>query len=136
MRADLSELTPPGEGDLAELQFLLARRRDLVTDRSRAITRLRETLLAIFPALERALDLNRTGALTLVARYQTPSKIRRIGHKRLAAYLRNRRVQSADALAQKALSAAKKAQKVLVITHNSGKRIMGERTGTQECERG
>jgi transposase len=106
MRPDLGELAP-GEGDLAELQLLLARRRDLVTDRTRAITRLRETLLAIFPALERALDLTRTGALTLVARYQTPSKIRRIGHKRLAAYLRNRHVQSADALAQKALTAAK-----------------------------
>jgi len=106
MRPDLGELAP-GEGDLAELQLLLARRRDLVTDRTRAITRLRETLLAIFPALERALDLTRTGALTLVARYQTPSKIRRIGHKRLAAYLRNRHVQSADALVQKALTAAK-----------------------------
>jgi transposase len=37
MRSDLGELTP-GEGGLVELQLLLARRRDLITDRTRAIT--------------------------------------------------------------------------------------------------
>jgi transposase len=105
MRSDLGELTP-GEGGLAELQLLLARRRDLITDRTRAITRLRETLVSLSPALERTLDLNRRSALTLVAHYQTPAQIRRIGRKRLSAYLRKRRVQGADALARKALSAA------------------------------
>ncbi|MBA3425656.1 MAG: IS110 family transposase, partial [Rubrobacter sp.] len=54
MRPDLGGLTPT-EGDLAELQILLARRRDLVADRTRSVTRLREALLALFPALERAL---------------------------------------------------------------------------------
>jgi hypothetical protein len=62
MRRDLGELMP-GEEALAELQLLLARRRDLVVDRSRAITRLREALLALFPALERNLDLKTTGVL-------------------------------------------------------------------------
>jgi transposase len=57
MRADLSELKP-GEQELSELQLLLGRRRDLITDQSRTITRLREALLSLFPALERALDLN------------------------------------------------------------------------------
>lgn len=72
MRSDLGQLAP-GEGELAELQFLLARRRDLVTDQSRAITRLRETLLSLFPALERALNLNNKGDdLTLVARATRP----------------------------------------------------------------
>ena len=85
---------------------MLARRRDLITDRTRAITRLRETLVVLFPALERTLDLNRRSALTLVAHYQTPAKIRRIGRKRLSAYLKKRRVQGADALARKALAAA------------------------------
>jgi transposase len=106
MRRDLGELIP-GEEALAELQLLLARRRDLVADRSRAITRLREALLALFPALERNLELDNKGALILVAHYQTPAQIRRAGRKRLAAYLRNRDVQGADALAQKALTAAK-----------------------------
>ena len=60
MRPDLGELEP-GEEEIAELQLLLARRRDLVTDQSRTITRLREALLSLFPALERALDLNSKG---------------------------------------------------------------------------
>jgi transposase len=106
MRRDLGELVPAEEA-LAELQLLLARRRDLVADRSRTITRLREALLALFPALERNLDLNNRGALILVAHYQTPAQIRRAGRKRLATYLRNRGVQGADTLAQKALTAAK-----------------------------
>lgn len=44
----------------------------------------------------------------MVARYQTPSAIRRAGRKRVvAAYLKKRGVRGADALAQKALAAAK-----------------------------
>ena len=89
MRPDLGELEA-GEQEIAELQLLLARRRDLITDRSRTITRLREALLSLFPALERALDLNSKGPLTLLTHYQTPAQLRRAGHKRLATYLRNR----------------------------------------------
>ncbi len=112
MRTDLGELTP-SEGELAELQLLLARRRDLITDQTRALTRLREVLLSLFPALERALDLNNRGALTLVCHYQTPAAIRRVGRKRLADYLRNRGVKGADTLAKKALAAAKSQSVVL-----------------------
>jgi transposase len=69
MRSDLSELSV-GEQEIAELQLLLARRRDLITDQSRTITRLRETLLSLFPALERTLDLNSKGPLILLTHYQ------------------------------------------------------------------
>jgi hypothetical protein len=72
MRPDLGELEP-GEQEIAELQLLLARRRELITDRSRTIVRLRETLLSLFPALERALDLNGKGPLTLLTRLQPSS---------------------------------------------------------------
>jgi hypothetical protein len=106
MRPDLGVLEP-GERELAELELLLARRRDLVTDQSRSIVRLKEALLALFPALERTLDLNRKGALTLGAHYQTPAQIRRTGYKRLATYLRNRGVQGVAGIASKALTAAK-----------------------------
>ena len=112
MRPDLGELTP-SEGELAELQLLLARRRDLVTDQTRSITRLRETLLSLFPALERALDLNNRSALVLVCYYQTPAAIRRVGRKRLATFLRNRGVKGADTLAKKALAAANSQSVVL-----------------------
>src|SRR5215210_4843651 len=43
MGPNLGGLTP-GEGDLAELQLLLARRRDLVTDQTRSISRLGDAL--------------------------------------------------------------------------------------------
>lgn len=127
MRSDLEELTA-GEGDLADLQLLLSRRRDLVTDQSRTIIRLRETLLASFPALERALDLTNRGALVLVSHYQTPAQIRRTGRKRLATFLRNRGVQGADALAEKALTAAR-AQRVTLPAEEVTARIVAELVG-------
>ena len=105
MRPDLGELEP-GEEELSELQLLLARRRDLITDQSRTITRLREALLSLFPALERALDLNSKGPLTLLTHYQTPAQLGRAGHKRVAAYLKNRGVKGSNKVAHKALSAA------------------------------
>jgi transposase len=106
MRPDLGELEA-GEQEIAELRLLLARRRDLITDQSRTITRLREALLALFPALERALDLNSKGPLTLLTHYQTPTHLRRAGHKRIATYLRNRGVKGSNKVADKALAAAK-----------------------------
>ena len=127
MRTDLGELKP-GEQEIAKLQLLLARRRDLVTDQSRIVTRLRETLLSLFPALERALDLNSKGPLTLLTHYQTPAQLRRAGHKRVAAYLRNRGVKGSDSVAHKALSAAK-AQSVPLPAENVASRIVAELAG-------
>jgi hypothetical protein len=124
MRPDLSELRA-GEQELAELQLLLARRRDLITDQSRTITRLREALLSLFPALERALDLNSKGALTLLTHYQSPAQLRRAGHKRIAAYLRNRSVKGSTSVAQKALRAAK-AQSVTLPAQEVASRIVAE----------
>ena len=98
MRPDLEELEA-GEQEIAELQLLLARRRDLITDQGRIITRLREALLSLFPALERALDLNGKGPLILLTHYQTPAQLRRAGHKRVATYLRNRSVKGSDKVA-------------------------------------
>ncbi len=124
MRPDLGELEP-GEQEIAELQLLLARRRDLITDRSRTIVRLRETLVSLFPALERALDLNGKGPLTLLSHYQTPAQLRRAGHKRVAAYLRNRDVKGSNKVADKALVAAK-AQSVTLPAQEVASRIVAE----------
>jgi transposase len=124
MRSDLSELKP-GEQEIAELQLLLARRRDLITDQSRTITRLREALLSLFPAFERALDLNSKGPLTLLTHYQTPAQLRRAGHKRVATYLRNRGVKGSSSVAQKALSAAK-AQSVTLPAQDVAASIVAE----------
>lgn len=127
MRANLEELTAE-EGELAELQLLLARRKDLVTDQTRSINRLRDVLLSSFPALERALDLTNRGALTLVSSYQTPAAIRKMGKKRLTDFLRNRGVKGADALAGKALTAAK-AQSIRLPAEETSARIVAELAG-------
>ena len=124
MRSDLGELRA-GEQELSELQLLLARRRDLITDQSRTITRLREALLSLFPALERALDLNSKGPLTLLTHYQTPAHLRRAGHKRIATYLRNRGVKGSNKVAHKALSAAK-AQSVTLPAQDVAASIVAE----------
>ncbi len=124
MRPDLGELEA-GELEIAELQLLLARRRDLITDQSRTITRLRETLLSLFPALERALDLNSKGPLTLLTHYQTPAQLRRAGHKRVATYLRTRGVKGSNKVADKA-SAAAKAQSVTLPAQEVASRIVAE----------
>jgi transposase len=125
MRPELDELEA-GEQEIAELQLLLARRRDLITDRSRTIARLRETLLALFPALERALDLNGKGPLTLLSHYQTPAQLRRAGHKRLAAYLRNRGVKGSNKVAHKALVAAKAQSVTLPAQEEVASRIVAD----------
>ena len=124
MRPDLGELEA-GELEIAELQLLLARRRDLITDQSRTITRLRETLVSMFPALERALDLNSKGPLTLLTHYQTPAQLRRAGHKRVATYLRNRGVKGSNKVADKALAAAK-AQSVTLPAQEVAAAIVAE----------
>jgi transposase len=124
MRPDLGELRP-GEQEISELQLLLARRRDLITDRSRTVTRLREALLSLFPALERALDLNSKGPLILLTHYQTPAKLRRAGQKRVAAYLRSRGVKGSTNVAHKALSAAG-SQSVTLPAQEVASRIVAE----------
>lgn len=124
MRSDLNELRA-GEQELAELQLLLARRRDLIIDQGRTITRLREVLLSLFPALERALDLNSKGPLILLTHYQTPAQLRRAGHKRVAAYLRNRGVKGSASVAHKALAAAR-SQSVTLPGQEVASRIVAE----------
>ncbi|WP_207945022.1 hypothetical protein [Actinomadura rubrisoli] len=81
-----------------DLKILTRRRADLVNDRARQINRLREQLLEIFPALERALNMTNKGPLVPPAvGYLTPAVICRTGLKRLEAWLRNRKVKNAVA---------------------------------------
>jgi transposase len=124
MRGDLGKLKP-GEQEIAELRLLLARRRDLVTDQSRSITRLREALVSLFPALEQVLDLNSKGPLTLLTHYQTPPQLRLAGHKRIAAYLRSRGVKGSANVAHKALGAAR-SQSVSLPAQEVASRILAE----------
>ncbi|QTE01445.1 IS110 family transposase [Streptomyces cyanogenus] len=107
VRRDLQPLHAD-DGAVTDLKILTGRRTDLVADRTRTVNRLRAQLTGIFPGLERALDVTNTGPLTLLAGYQTPGAICRIGSKRLVTWLRNRHVLRADRLAEIAVEAAER----------------------------
>jgi len=113
------------EESLAALRLLLRHRADLIADRTRAIARLRDTLVGYFPGLERAFDYRSRGALELVARYNRPAAIRRAGAARLARYLAARGVRSSERLAAAALAAAR-GQGVRIAGEDAGAAIVAE----------
>ncbi|MFG2570990.1 IS110 family transposase [Streptomyces sp. NPDC048567] len=131
MRRDLTILRPDDEQAI-ELRILTDRRADINADRTRRINRLRGQLTSIFPALERALDLGNVGPLVLLTGYQTPAALRRTGRSRLETWLRNRKVRSADVLAEAALDAAERqhtavpGEKITAqVIHTLAKEVMG-----------
>ncbi|MEZ0070527.1 transposase [Streptacidiphilus sp. MAP12-20] len=105
MRRDLQILQPDSELAIA-LRVMTDRRADLVAERTRKTNRLHGQLLSIFPALEHALDLTNLGPLVLLTGYQTPAALRRAGRSKLTTWLARRKVRSAEALADAAVSAA------------------------------
>jgi hypothetical protein len=70
-----------------ELRPLVGPRRELVTDQTRRIGRLRDLLASIHPGLERAIDATGKTSLWLLSRYVTPAEIRRAGKARLVNHL-------------------------------------------------
>ena len=105
MRKDLGALRP-GDEIAVDLKILVRRRTDLVNDRTRQINRIRDQLLEICPALERALSLTNKGPVLLLTGYQTPTAIRRSGVNRIETWLKNRKVKGAAELARAAVEAA------------------------------
>jgi transposase len=85
-RRDLRVVEPASELDL-EIRFLVGRRRDLVDEQTRRLSRMRDLLSSVHPGLERALDVTNKGDLWLLSRYVTPAEIRRAGQRRVAAHL-------------------------------------------------
>ncbi|GHG60911.1 IS110 family transposase [Sinomonas cellulolyticus] len=113
MRHDLQPLRT-GDEVSADLRILTARRADIAEDRTRAINRLRATLLEYFPALEAAFDYSRSkAALTLLTRHSTPDGIRRCGQSRLQAWLKKQGARSSAAVAEAAVAAARRQHTVV-----------------------
>lgn len=99
MRRDLTVLD--GDHDLVvELRLLVA------ADRVRAVDRLHDQMLAICPALERALKLTNQGPLILLTGFQTPAALPGIGVEALTAWQREHKARNAADLAAKAVAAA------------------------------
>jgi transposase len=115
VRAELRPIEPLSELD-AEIRLLVGRRRDLVRDQTRRISRLRDLLCSIHPGLERVVDPTAKAGLVLLGRYVTPAEIRRAGAGRVAEHvLASGHLRRAEvhALAARALQAAR-AQRVAV----------------------
>jgi transposase len=88
MRGEDLPVLHPDDDLIAELRMLTAHRADLVADRTRTINRLRQQLVAVCPALERAAVLTQDrGWVALLARYQRPKAIRQSGVSRLTRVL-------------------------------------------------
>ncbi|ADI10621.1 putative transposase [Streptomyces bingchenggensis BCW-1] len=105
MRRDFRPIEPSVELT-SGLQLLVGYRHDLIAERVRLINRLREILVGICPALERAFEYRKRPGLILLTGYQTPAAIRRMGPKRLTDWLARRNVRRAAAFAQRAVEAA------------------------------
>src|SRR5215218_954480 len=122
-RRDLRRIEPVSELD-AEIRLLVGRRRELVTDQTRRISRLRDLLASIHPGLERVVDPTTKAGQQLLARYVTAAEIRRTGRRRLIEHiLRAGHIPRlhAQELADQALAAAH--EQTIVVT--------GERVAAQ-----
>jgi transposase len=86
LRSDWREIVVEDEVTL-DLRLLVSRRRELVVDQTRRLTRLRDLLAGTFPGLERAVDPTNLADLRLLARYTTPHDIRRAGRRRMLEHL-------------------------------------------------
>lgn len=108
VRAELRPIEPLTELD-AEIRLLVGRRRDLVKDQTRRISRMRDLLSSIHPGLERVVDPTNKADLVLLGRYVTPTEIRRAGVTRLTQHILGAghlRRSAAQALATAAANAA------------------------------
>jgi transposase len=104
----------PDDETVVAIRLKVGRRRELVTDQTRRLSRLRGLLCGIHPGLERALDVTCKAPLALLTRYVTPAEIRRAGKTRRVAHLKKTpHLRGVEALAECALAAAK-AQRLAV----------------------
>ncbi len=102
------------EDTTVAIRVLVARRRDLVQDQTRRLSRLRQLLSSIHPGLERILDVTAKAPLVLLARFVTPTEIKAAGRARLIRHLRKTpNLRELEHLADRALAAAH-AQRTIV----------------------
>ncbi|MEU4955818.1 IS110 family transposase [Streptomyces lavendulae] len=123
MRRDFAPLDTPPEL-VTTLRVLTNYRADLIADRVRLINRMRDLLVGICPALERAFDYSAAkGPVVMLTEYQTPAALRRIGAKRLTTWLERRKVRSAAEVAARAVEAAQSQQIALPGEKRSAKLV-------------
>jgi len=107
LRDDWRDIT--AEDDITlDLRMLVSRRRELVIDQTRRLNRLRETLAAFFPGLERVVDVTNLSDLRLLTRFVTPEQVRQAGRDGLVEHMLAAGVRRnyAEPLAGKVIAAA------------------------------
>ncbi|MET4702525.1 transposase [Constrictibacter sp. MBR-5] len=124
-RLDLRPIRPDEETTIA-IRLLVGRRRDLVQDQTRRLSRLRQLLSSIHPGLERGLDVTAKGPLALLTRFVTPGEIRAAGRTRIAKHLaKTPNLREPDRLAELALACAR-AQRTVVPGEAAVARLVRE----------
>src|SRR5262249_18303108 len=112
-RPDLRTIRPDDETTVA-LRLLVGRRRDLIQDQTRRLSRLHQLIASIHPGLEPALDLTTKAPLVLLTRFVTPREIVGAGRGRIIKHLRKTPgMREPERLADLALACAR-AQRVVV----------------------
>ena len=114
--ADRLTWTTPNDELLARLRILNGRDADLAADATRAANRLRDAILAVSPALERAVGdklASNAGLRDALARWGTPTALRSAGRARVRARVAKRSPRTAHRLTE-AIWAALDAQSLTV----------------------
>ena len=114
--ADRLTWTEPSDELLATLRILNGRDTDLAADATRAANRLRDALLAVSPALERATGdklATNAGLRDALARWGTPTALRAAGRARVRTRIAKRSPRTAERLTE-AIWAALDAQSLTV----------------------
>ena len=116
---------------LARLRILNGRDTDLAGDATRAANRLRDALLAVSPALERALG-DKLGSVpglrAALTKWPTPSALRTAGKARVRGEITKRSGRSAPSVADE-IRAALAAQTVTVVAKATWGETIGDLTG-------
>jgi transposase len=112
---------------LARLRVLNGFDVDLAADLTRLTNRLRDALVSISPALERAVGarLGHGGVRDLLAKYPTPTALRAAGHTRIAKAIKARSPRMADKVTA-AVTDALEAQSVTLPAEAAVGRVVAE----------
>ena len=119
---------------LARLRILNGRDTDLAADATRAANRLRDALLAVSPALERAVGerlMSTPGLRAALATWPTPSALRAAGKARVRTLMSRRSKRIAATLTAQ-IWAALRAQTVTVVAESTWGETIGDLAGDLE----
>ena len=116
---------------LARLRILNGRDTDLAADATRAANRLRDALLAVSPALERAIGdklMSTPGVRAALVKWSTPSALRSVGKTRVRTLIAKRSARTAQTTVD-AIWAALRAQTVTVVAEATWGETIGDLAG-------